>query len=436
MAITLVATALLARELTRTSLDAVQLRTAFAMLAGGMVSVLAAPFYPLAGPTAYAVLSYTFPREHAVTVSLMAIGTMSWLTALSVVGTAVWSLRRGGTVLLPRGRLPWLVAMFGAWVALSIVAAVVNGRPLQPGLLWRGERYLHAVALFFVVAACAPRLRDVRILMLVLSSALIVRQVWLTSVLFNEHNLAMLTVISVPLALAMAFCRPFSILQAPLVLIGAYMTAVVLLIQNRGAVVGLGAGFVGLWAMAHGRRRRWLIPIVIAIAGTTVLWAARSGLLVRFTEIYADGRFLGTAAERIEKWSGGLRLARDYWLFGVGPGNSSDFLARYRTGGGTDPDNGLVEVMTEMGLPGLALYLSMFGVAIRQLVTIARQAASGWHRNLAGGLLRTIAAHLVTGSFLSNPSLVWSWTLLGLAAAPLDVPPRPESTVQPATVER
>ena len=55
-----------------------------------------------------------------------------------------------------------------------------------------------------------------------------------------------------------------------------------------------------------------------------------------------------------------------------------------------NPHNSFVEVLAETGLPGLLLYASMFGVAIREISAIARRFPSDWRRNLAGGLLGTI----------------------------------------------
>ena len=418
--------ALLARELGAAPLGARHLSVALGMLAGGMACLLAAPFYPLSGPIAYLLLSYTFPREHAVTETLMAIDAMSWMAALSLAATVVWSLRRFGRIAMPRGRIVSAASAFAAWLAVAIVVAVVNGRPLEPDLVGRSERYVHALALFLVAAASRPGLRDVRILALAMSLALVIRQLLLTAVWLNEQNLAMLAAMTVPFALAVAACRPLSVLQIPLAAAVAYLAVMVLLVQNRGAMLGLGASFLGLWATARARGR-WLV-VLVAVSLTAIVLAARQGLLNRFLEIYADGRFLGTAAERIDIWWGGLQIASGHWLFGVGPGNFALFLGPYLSPGReiNNPHNSFVEVLSEAGLPALILYVVMFVVAAQVLMALARQFRSGWRRNLASGLLGAFAAYLVAGFFLSNPSLVWMWVLLGVAAAAEHTSPRPD----------
>ena len=199
---------------------------------------------------------------------------------------------------------------FSAWLAVAIMVAVVAGRPLEPDLTARSERYVRAITLFLVVAACRPGLPDVRILALVMSAALIVRQVWLTELWLNEQNLAMLAAITTPLVVGVSFCRPLSVLQIPLAAGAAYMTAMVVFVQNRGALVGLGASFLGLWAMGGEetlvRRARHPFDVCNRLGGT-------AGLLNRFLEIYADGQFVGR--RRKDLTSG--RVASDsLWIIG------------------------------------------------------------------------------------------------------------------------
>ena len=408
--------ALLFRELAAMPLSSRYLIPAGLMLGGGMACLLIAPIHPLAGPVVYALLSYTFPRENTVTEALMGIGTMSWVVTLSVAATGLWSRRRFGAFVAPDGRLVWLVGMFAAWLAVAIIAAIATGRPLDPDLSSRSERYVHAIALFMVVAACRPGLRDIKLLVLSLSVALVIRQLLLTGMWLNEQNLAMLAAITAPLALAVAACRPFGMLSIPLGTAATYLAVMILFVQNRGAVLGLGASLIGMWATA--RARRWWLVALVLLVVTVVAVAARAGLLSRFLEIYGGGQFLGTAAERLEIWEGGLRLASDHWLFGVGPGNFTHFLAPYVDARAiNNPHNSFVEVLSETGVIGLLLYVSTFVVAARELIARARESPSDWRRNLAAGLLGACAAYLVTGFFLSNPSLVWMWVLLGVAAA-------------------
>ena len=378
--------------------------------------VLIAPSYPLAGPASYGLLSYTFGRDDTVTTTLMNLGGTSAIAALSVAATFVWWRRRGGPLLLPGGLLGWSVALFAGWIAVSVLTSMAAGRPLDPALTWRAARYAQAVGLFYVAAVSRPGLGDIRAMVLALSAALVVRQVFLTSYWLFEQNLAILTVVTVPMALTLAFCRPFSRLQIPLGLLSAYMAAMLLYVQNRGAVVGLAAACLGMWPLA---RRRWLgLLALLTLPMVVGYWAFEAGLLDRFRQIYADGRFLGSAAERLAIWKGGLEIAREHWLFGVGPGNF-EFALRALTGGRLwmNAHNSYIELLVEEGAPALGLYLLIFlGAAVR-LAGAARRFPNNWRRTVGAGLLGSFAAHLAAGTFLSNPSLVWTWTLIGVAAS-------------------
>ena len=75
-----------------------------------------------------------------------------------------------------------------------------------------------------------------------------------------------------------------------------------------------------------------------------------------------------------------------------------------------------MEILTEAGAIGLVLYVAVFVTAGWLLTRIVR-ASTGGRRHLAAGLAAAFAAHLVAGTFLSNPSLVWTYVLLGVAAA-------------------
>lgn len=406
----------LAWKLLGVSLDPLDTAAAGLFLGFAVVCLLLALFYPLAGPVAFLVLSYTFPREHAVTVALMGIGTMSWIAALSVHATVIWAYRCAGVIAGPRNPVVVAATAFAAWLAVAMVAAIVAGRPLDPELTSRSIRYAQALALFLVTAVTRPSLRDLRLLAVLLSVVLVLRQLLLTEIWFREQNLAMLAAIVIPVALALAFCRPLSVLQIPLAAAGLYLVVMVVFVQNRGALLGLTASFGGLVAAARARLLGLgLLVMALVAAGA---WAAQAGLLDRFREIHVSGEFQGTAAERLGLWSAGMRLTADYPIFGVGPGNFPRFVGRYLAGREANyPHNSLVEVASETGLPGLGLYSLVMILAIRRLVAAARLPPSDWRRIAAGGLLGTIAAYLVTGFFQSNAPLVLMWVLLGVAAS-------------------
>jgi O-antigen ligase len=214
--------------------------------------------------------------------------------------------------------------------------------------------------------------------------------------------------------LAVSFCRPITATSVLLVPLSLYAAAMVVMVQNRGAVLGLVASLVALFLSARSRGRWFLLSLIPTVAAAA--WVLRAGLAGRFREIYANGQFLDTAAHRLEIWRGSLEIVRRHWLFGVGPGNFNDFLPRY-TGGRVDgyAHNSVVEILGETGVIGLALYVGVFAAAGWMLARTVRSSA-GWERPVSIGLLGALAAHVVAGMFQSNPSLLWIYVLLGSAA--------------------
>lgn len=384
------------------------------LLAIATIAAVAARWYPLSCALAYALISYTFGRDDTVTTTFVNLGATSMFAWLSLLALAAWARRQPEPVAIGRGVLPWSAALFFAWMGVAVLVTTMSDRPVTDNVTWRAARNIQCAILFFVAANYSAKVREIRIVLLVTGMALIVRQVFLTSYWLFEQNLAMLAVVIAPVSFALALSKPWDIVQVPLAATSMYLGGMVLFIRNRGAVVGLAAACLGLWPLA---RRRWtLLPALVAVPAAVAFWADRAGLLHRFYTIYQDGRFLGSAAERINVWTHGLAIAQGHWLTGVGPGNF-EWAIDTRTGGsiGLTAHNSYVELFVEAGAPALILYLAVFVAAVVTLAGVSRTFRSSWPRTAAAGILGSVAAHLAAGIFLSNPSLAWTWMLLGLA---------------------
>ena len=108
-------------------------------------------------------------------------------------------------------------------------------------------------------------------------------------------------------------------------------------------------------------------------------------------------------------WQGGLAIARDHWLTGVGPGVVAQVYPRY-----APPEairrqrghlhNSPLQILVERGVPGLVLWLWVFatfffraGQAFRRLPSDATE-----DRALVVGAASAVAAFLVGGLFEHN----------------------------------
>jgi O-antigen ligase len=176
-----------------------------------------------------------------------------------------------------------------------------------------------------------------------------------------------------------------------------------------------------------GRGRRVLVPVVVGIVliggVTAVGWKA-----------YPTGRnFLASKALNIRLGlaRGGLHMAADHPVFGVGPGHFYELSNRYAAEaivpfGYTHENahNNYVQVLAELGIPGLALFVLLVSLALREAWRSAPR-LSPTTIALLGGL----AAYLITcvgGHPLLVPDAAYPfWIALGLAAVPLGRPPAP-----------
>jgi O-antigen ligase len=397
---------LLWTEASQAGLPPESLRVLWTMLGAALAAMLVAPIYPLAGPLAFVGLFYLFPRERDITETLANIGALSWVATLSLVAAVIWARRRDLDVRPADSRLVRAAVHFSAWLGVCLAVALLRGGPIDPYVVERSGRYLQAFAIFGAVFVCRPSLIECRAVALALGVMLIARGQWLAPQWHLEQNLAMVTAVLFAFAAGVTAARPLSLYQVVLVPVVVYLGWSIVMIQNRGGLLGLVAGCVAL--MWTKRERWWWIAAPVPFV-LIAWWASSQGLLRRFAQIYVEGRFVGSAGERLQIWAGGLDIAREHWLFGVGPGN----FAVYR---GLYSHNSLVELLVETGIVGVVLYLAMF-VAAYRTIRPALAGGDAAERAIARGVLAAMAAHLVAGLFLSNAPLVLSYVWLGVAAS-------------------
>lgn len=333
----------------------------------------------------------------------------------------------------------WVLALV-VWAALSV-----------PGALWAGGAFqafidFAKIALMSVILAAAVRgVRDVERLAFVylLSVAFYACVVlarfqigvgegadaWRLGSLYyyDANEFATLAVISLPLGVYfLARRRPWWRRLASL-----------------GAVVVLGVGII--WAGSRG--------------GFLALLAASGFLLLRYTAIHVRWRlltaavlafaFAATASDkywdemktiiqpkddynftaqegRVQVWRRGVGYMLEHPVLGVGVGNfvtaegtNRTLLADARAGRGvkwSEAHNTFIQVGAEVGLPGLALFVSMLAAAFRALRTVRRYGREGQQTGpppaaLAQALTASLIGFLVGGFFLS---LAWKDLLLVL----------------------
>ncbi len=198
--------------------------------------------------------------------------------------------------------------------------------------------------------------------------------------------------------------------------------------KSRGGVIATMVVLGYLYARA--RKARILPLLVAAGVGLTLYVVAGVGQRsYTFNDTTAiDVSSLG----RIEAWKAAVRMMFDYPLFGVGMGNFESLYRGYSDywdGRNYVTHSMWFQVMSEAGMPGIALFVSIFivsfGSARQSLNLLDAADAPPQVRALAASTVASWMGLAVAGSFLSQ---AFSWQVFTLVAVTAVVGRYAEST--------
>lgn len=215
--------------------------------------------------------------------------------------------------------------------------------------------------------------------------------------------------------------------------------------------IGVIAAFIMLFgAVFLGQSRFALAGIFIAIALLiwvllpashlrTVTWGVLAGFIILEVLIFANvfnvqastafARDASSASTRIEIWSAGLAMVRDYPFTGVGMAMFRSCAVRevypvpgYVCGGQVLPHahNELLQVAADLGFPGLVVFIGWHVVVGRMLWLVWRQGAEA-DKSLSAALAGALGAHTFFG--LGDAITLWDrftfiyWLILGMCGA-------------------
>ena len=222
--------------------------------------------------------------------------------------------------------------------------------------------------------------------------------------------------------------------------------------QTRSAWLSLATGLVVSSVLIFLVRRRlppavtklWFGGLALLVAGTLVVLGlslalpGQRDLAVSLKHrVAALGQLSDNASAaqpatggRLYFWRTSLKMIRDRPLFGVGPGNWRVMVQRYGINEGLTaadgvwaPDhahNDYVQMAAESGIPGLLLYLGIWGTLGFITANVIRQAADFRRNLLAIFCLAGLCTYAVDSGFsFPNDSLAHSLVLAFLCAIPI-----------------
>ncbi len=340
--------------------------------------------------------------------------------------------------------LTWIMIAFLGWATLTLVWAHQTGEGLSAL-----SRAVPNVLLLPIAYAAVRRERDVKVVVGAIVLGAVVAAVFgvirppnpgvigdntrATGTVGDPNELAADLVVGLALGAALALargCPPWlrlcGAISVPLCALGIFLSV------SRGGLIALAAMLVA-GTFAAGRWRPSIAVLLVALAaGGFMYFTQFAPLPARERVLTANG-----GSGRADLWKVGMRVARAHPIGGVGIGNFAHASPEYVLQPGAlrqedlifaaDPKvahNTYLQVLAEMGIPGLALFLA--GLAI--CMSCALRAARLWAKRrdvtmevLARGVFLALTGTLVANFFLS---VEWSkllWTLLALGPALLAI---------------
>jgi O-antigen ligase len=225
----------------------------------------------------------------------------------------------------------------------------------------------------------------------------------------------------------------------------------VVLTFSRGAAVGLAVVLVVAVAMRI-LKVRWLLLVAGCLAAVLPFVPAYAQRLATLGEVadagnpFASRGVDGAIQGRLSENLSALAAMREHPLLGVGPGGFPSVYQRYVRDLGIRPHEGereahnlYVGTGAELGLLGLACFLAVVAVVLRDLLRARRllAATDPGTATLAAGFVLALVAHLASGLFLHQAFQRYFWLLLALAACAAAVaqvragPTNPAATPRP-----
>lgn len=247
----------------------------------------------------------------------------------------------------------------------------------------------------------------------------------------DPNLLAAVLVVAFVLAVALAATTGSPAARLALIAAGGSALLSVFLTASRGGLVGLVAALLTGIVLARGRRAAAIGGALVVVAASVVyVGLFDPGVAQRYST--ADG-----GNGRTDLWKVGWRMAEANPVRGVGAGNFRDSSAHYvlaEPGSIEDSrfivdqprfaHNVYLEVLAELGVVGLALFLALVGAAIGTGVQAARRFARVGDASmelLSRAVVVALVALLAMDFFLSDQFSKQLWLLLALCPALLAI---------------
>jgi len=354
-------------------------------------------------------------------------GTQTALGLAAVSWTVLFLLRRVPPPRRTGLEYPWL-----AWAVVSIVAALAGDRPVE-GI--GNLRNLLLVAAFFLVAWTATDRRRLRRLYWTLLCSGAASAGYGIAIFFLHRGEGTLGRTPGPFSTAMTYGGVLLLLFSVFAgigigkgverrlraasLAGAALAGVALFFSfTRSAWVG---AVVSVAVILSLTRRRWLVPALLLLPVVALLLPGP--YRQRVTSICDPNQHANR--QRIELFRGGIEIAREHPLLGVGTMDLADAYRRHMPPGAEHVHghmhNIFLQVLVTRGIAGLVafcwLLVAVFRIAARALQSGAPPPERAWTIGATGAIAGFLVNGLFDWTFGDAEIVTLFWTIAGLTAA-------------------
>jgi probable O-glycosylation ligase (exosortase A-associated) len=140
----------------------------------------------------------------------------------------------------------------------------------------------------------------------------------------------------------------------------------IMLTYSRGAMLSTILVMVGMLLPTF-RKKFWHGLIFMAILGGIIMSLAGPQVRTRFMSITTTERD-ASSRSRLDSWKAGLKIARDYPLFGAGIRNANLLTKKYGADlEGRTIHNVYIQIAADIGLPAAILYTSLLLLSLYRL---------------------------------------------------------------------
>ena len=197
----------------------------------------------------------------------------------------------------------------------------------------------------------------------------------------------------------------------PLATVAVFLTA-----SRTAAIALLLAGIVAAWDRRNLQPRRLvMIAVLVAVMTVSVLTLVSAAQLARIGSVKSEAAS-GTLDQRTSQWELSFQTFSRHPVTGVGADAFRDVSQR-ATGQSSPSHNSFLGVATELGVPGLALFVIVFGSLAGPMARLGRRLRRTW--------LTIALIWLVGASTLSWEHRKITWFLVFLLVAQSDAARRP-----------